>query len=430
MAVVNVVKWDAAPGVLAWKFPSQELSTWTQLIVSESQEAILLKEGRIAGPFGSGRHVLSTANYPVLTSVLKLATGSTPFTAEVWFLQKAFKLDVKWGTSDAMQLEDPQYHIMLPVRAFGQYGIVVEDSAKFLLKLVGTLPAFVERTLVGYFRGIIVTSVKDMIAKYLVEKQVSILQISAHLNEISSSLEERISGELAEYGIRIVSFNVNSVSTDDRDPAVRKLKEALAAKAEMDIMGYSYQQKRAFDTMETAAGNSGGGSGVMNAGIGLGMGVGLGAPMSNMMSMIGRNLQPASPAVRCPGCGRTAPADSAFCPGCGACFEQPEQPQGGGMIECDKCGTRSPKGTKFCPNCGDVFFCCPECGCDNPEDAALCRSCGKPLPLKCPECGARQQGKVKFCGTCGAKLQKDCSNCGAPQTSGVKFCPACGTKLN
>lgn len=430
MAVIDVVKWDASPGVFAWKFPSQELSTWTQLIVSESQEAILLKEGRSAGPFGAGRHVLSTANYPVLTDILKIATGRSPFTAEVWFIQKAFKLDVKWGTSDAIQLEDPRYHIMLPVRAFGQYGIVVEDSSKFLLKLVGTLPAFVERTLVTYFRGIIVTRVKDMIAKHLVEKQVSILQITAHLNDISGSLEQQISNELAAYGIRIVNFNVNSISTDDHDPAVRKLKEALAAKAEMDIMGYSYQQKRTFDTLETAAGNTGGGSGVMNAGIGIGMGVGIGAPIGNMMGALGQNLQTSPSSIPCPGCGRVVMADSAFCASCGTNLKQSVQPESEAMTECDKCGTKSPRGTKFCPNCGDIFFCCPECGCDNPEDATVCRECGKPLPQKCPQCGASQPGGLKFCGECGAKLQKGFPSCGAPQTPGMKFCPECGTKLN
>jgi len=31
--------------VFAWKFPSQEIGTWTQLIVNESQEAVLFKEG-------------------------------------------------------------------------------------------------------------------------------------------------------------------------------------------------------------------------------------------------------------------------------------------------------------------------------------------------------------------------------------------------
>ena len=47
MAIIDVVKWNAPDDVYAWKFPSEELATWTQLVVSESQEAVVLKEGRM-----------------------------------------------------------------------------------------------------------------------------------------------------------------------------------------------------------------------------------------------------------------------------------------------------------------------------------------------------------------------------------------------
>jgi len=423
MAVIDVVKWNAAPGVFAWKFPSQELSTKTQLIVSESQEAVLIKEGNAVGPFGPGRHVLDTRNYPILTSLVKVVTGDSPFTAEVWFIQRAFKLDIKWGTVGAIQVEDPKYHIMLPVRGFGQYGIVVEDSRKFLLKLVGTLPAFVERTLSDYFRGVVVTQVKDTIGKSLIEKNISVLQMSAHLTELSQSVSESVSGTMAEYGLRLVNFTINSISTDDNDPAVKKLRDALATKAEMEIVGYNYQQKRSFDTMEAAAGNPGAG-GVMNAGIGMGVGMGMGVPMGGMMGGMMGQMKFSAP-KKCPSCKRDVDADTAFCPHCGSSMKPEED-----MIICDKCGTKSPHGTKFCPNCGDVFFCCPECGADNPEDAAVCRQCGKPLPVKCPKCGKQVRGGVKFCPECGNKLTPSCGKCGADVPTGVKFCPNCGNKIN
>lgn len=424
MAIIDVVKWNAAPGVFAWKFPSQELSAKTQLIVSESQEAVLIKEGNAVGPFGPGRHVLDSRNYPVLTSLVKVVTGISPFTAEVWFIQRAFKLDIKWGTLGAIQVEDPKYHIMLPVRAFGQYGIVVEDSRKFLLKLVGTLPAFVERTLNDYFRGIVVTQVKDLIGKSLIEKNISVLQMSAHLNELSRCVEDSVAAVMADYGLRIVHFTVNSISTDDNDPAVKKLRDALATKAEMEIVGYNYQQKRSFDTMEAAAGNTGAG-GVMNAGIGMGVGMGMGVPMGGMMGgMMGQ--MKFSSSKRCPSCKRDVDGDPAFCPHCGGSMKQSDDD----MIICDKCGTRAPRGTKFCPNCGDVFFCCPECGADNPEDAAVCRKCGKPLPVKCPKCGESVRGGAKFCPNCGNKMTLSCGQCGADIQPGVKFCPNCGNKIN
>lgn len=51
MAIIEVVKYDGPPGIFAWKYPNQELGTWTQLIVNESQEAILFKGGQALDSF-------------------------------------------------------------------------------------------------------------------------------------------------------------------------------------------------------------------------------------------------------------------------------------------------------------------------------------------------------------------------------------------
>ncbi len=83
MAVIDLVKWNGNPSILAWRFPSDQLSTWTQLIVNETQEAYVVKEGVYQGPFGAGRHTLETENIPLLTSLMGLPFGGkSPFTAE------------------------------------------------------------------------------------------------------------------------------------------------------------------------------------------------------------------------------------------------------------------------------------------------------------------------------------------------------------
>lgn len=38
MAIIEVVKYDGPPGMFAWKPPDQELGTWTQLIVKETED--------------------------------------------------------------------------------------------------------------------------------------------------------------------------------------------------------------------------------------------------------------------------------------------------------------------------------------------------------------------------------------------------------
>ncbi len=53
MAIVDVLKYNGQPNVFAWKYPNEELGTWTQLIVNESQEAVLYKGGQVYDVFGA-----------------------------------------------------------------------------------------------------------------------------------------------------------------------------------------------------------------------------------------------------------------------------------------------------------------------------------------------------------------------------------------
>ena len=327
MATISVLKWDAMPNVFAFHYPDCELNTKSQLLVKESQEAVFQKEGIFYGPLMPGRHVLDTKNIPFLTKFVSafVSGGSTPYTAEVWFVSKAVPLNVKWGTSDPILIEDPKYHIALPVRAFGQYGIAITDSCKFLAKLVGRVPAFTEKILASYFKGIIVTRTKDAIATEMTESNCSLLHIGTKLNDLSRLLERSISEELADYGVELRMFMINSISTDESDPSVAQLRKALAKKAEMNIIGYTYTQERSFDTMQTAAGNEGAAGATMGVGMGLGMGIGVGHPMGGVMAQMAGTINvgqpsPVNPAGAkfCASCGGALVPNAKFCPGCGA----------------------------------------------------------------------------------------------------------------
>jgi len=437
MAIVDRLKWNAADDVYAWKYPSEELSTWTQLIVNESQEAILIKEGQMIGPFGPGRHTLDTKNYPYLSELFKLPFGKkTPFTAEVWFVNKAIPLDVKWGTSDPIQLQDPKYNIMVPVRAFGQYGVQIEDSRKFVTKLVGTMPEFNRQQMVSYFRSIMVQQAKTSISKEFIRNKISILEISAHLDEIAAGLQSSLATVLSEFGVKLIKFNISSINAPDDDPAIMRLKDALAKKAEMDIVGYNYQQERSFDTMETAAGNEGtANSGLMGAGIGMGMGLGVGGSMGSAMGQMGQQLDGMSSdqGKPCPKCQQMVGSNIKFCGKCGYQIDSSGVTNPTASSEtfpCDKCGCEIIKGAKFCPNCSDPVFACPECGADNPEDAAECKSCNAPLPIACSSCEAIVSSKYKFCPECGGTIKSKpaCISCNAEIQKDAKFCPECGSK--
>lgn len=424
MAIVDVLKFNSDASIFAWKYPNSELATWTQLIVNESQEAILLKNGQIADVFGPGRYTLSTDNIPVLQGLINLPFGRrSPFSAEVWFINRAFALDIKWGTTTPIQVQDPKYGVFVPMRAFGQFGIQITDSRRFLTKLVGTMPFFNSHTLTDYFKGLYVTRVKDRLSSCLVKSKISILEINSHLDEISSELGKQLQVEFAEYGIRIASFFVNDISVPENDPAVKQLKAALAKRAEMDILGYNYQQERTFDTLNTAAGNKGVAGSVMGAGLGMGMGFGIGGAMGNAVGNMEPVMNTREEKKTCPGCGATIGVNLKFCPECGADTQKKVTKP---LPTCSACGAEFPKGTKFCPECGRKINPCTDCGCDIPDGQNTCPGCGLQL---CPNCGKALAKNAKFCLECGYALVKKCANCGSELVDNAKFCPDCGTRV-
>lgn len=378
---IKIIKYEGQQDVLAWKYPSDELGTWTQIIVNQSQEALLFKSGKALDLFGPGRHTLKTQNIPLLGKLAKIPFGGeTPFKAEVWYINRLVDLDVKWGTMDPIQIQDPKYGVFVPVRSFGQFGIQIKDSRKFIVKLVGTAKRFDKPTLVKYFRGIVMTKIKDMISEYLVLKRISLLDVNAYIEEISEEVGEKINEAFAKYGVECHDFMVNSINVPEDDPAVKRLKAALAKKAEMDIMGYSYQEERSYDTMDKAASNEGGQSQFMNAGIGLAMGQKMGAAMGGQMGTVMTGLS----------------------------GEQEQQ------VVCPKCNAKNPANAKFCHTCGKNLK-------KAPEEAPAGQKA-------CPKCKALNPATSKFCSSCGGKMELACSNCNHKLNPGAKFCPNCGQK--
>lgn len=434
MAIVEVVKYNGKPDVFAWKYPSEELGTWTQLIVNESQEAVLVKSGKVLDVFGSGRHTLETANIPLLNKIINLPFGGrSPFTAEIWYINKGYNLDIKWGTPTPIQIQDPKYGIFVPVRANGAFGIHVGEAKKFLIKLVTTMPVFDSATVIKYFRSLYITKVKDAISTYLVHKEISILEINAYIDELSQHMKERIQPVMDDYGIELISFYVNEISVPEEDTAVKKLKDALSKRAEMNIIGYSYQQERSFDTLESTAKNTGStavpfvGAG-MGLSMGLGMGQGVGAGFSNMAKKLQMD-NPTDATKECAKCHSRIPQTQRFCGNCGFDTEKKPEAKKEQSFVCSACGGPIMISTRFCPECGRKINHCPNCGNDISDNADKCSSCGYVRFRKCPGCGAEISAKSKFCSECGYVLAKFCPKCNSLIEGGEKFCPECGERL-
>jgi len=289
MPIIDRIKFDApSDDILVWKFPSEELKLGSQLIVNQSQETLFLKGGQVCDLFGPGRHTLTSANLPLLNKLVDLPFGGqTPFAAEVWFVNKTVKRDLKWGTQSPVPLIDPTYNYPISVRAFGRWGLRVEDSRSFVRQIVGSQMAADSAKVLEYFIGEIHQRFSAALAKFITEEKTSIFEINAKLNELSQYSATVISPELARFGVELINFNVERVSIPDNELA--KFQEVFGRRMEIEQIskakvGQAYTTMRTFDTLEKAAENPGGGAGALLAGgLGLGVGVSAGAPLGKQL---------------------------------------------------------------------------------------------------------------------------------------------------
>ena len=279
MAIIDVVKYEQQEGVIVHKFPSCDLRWGTQLVVYPGQVAFFCKSGKLYDKFTEGRYTLKSWNIPLLNKIINIPFGGdSPFQADVWFVSTLQRLSLKWGTETPIQLEDPKYEIIVPVRAYGQYGFRVSNAELFVSNLVGNMPYFDEEQLQIYFRGLLLMKLTDVIAKKIINDKIPVLEAMAHLQEISLYSENELKPYFADYGIELLLFNIISINIPENDVSLNEIKKAKNLSARLKIAGKeNYSLERSFDVMDKAAANeSGTGAAFVNAGLGLGASLNIG----------------------------------------------------------------------------------------------------------------------------------------------------------
>jgi membrane protease subunit (stomatin/prohibitin family) len=311
MALIDRIKFDApSDDWLVWKYQTNEanrdeqIRIGAQLVVNQTQEALLVKGGQALDLFGPGTHTLTTGNIPLLRKLINLPFGGqTPFPAEVWYINKHAKRNLRWGTKTPIPLIDPVYNYPVSVRAYGQWGIRVEDSRRLMTQLVGTLRDLRSDRIDDYFTGEILQRLSDALSKYFVEKGVSIFQANAKLNELSQFAADAILAEFKRFGLEIVNFNVESVNIPEEEK--KKFQEVLGKRMEIEQVskaqvGQAYTTARTFDVLEKAASTEGGTAGnILAGGLGVGLGLGAGVPVGQQVGQA-MNPQPVKPAAEDP----------------------------------------------------------------------------------------------------------------------------------
>jgi len=480
--LASIIKYEGDNETLVWKHPIEDFNLGSQLIVHESQEAIFFRDGQALDLFGAGRYTLETQQLPIIEKLYQLPTDTEgTFHSEVYYINMATQMGVKWGTDSKVRLFDPITGMHMELGASGEFNIRVINSRKLLLKVVGTTGGLTQDQLLGsngkgFFRSMVMTQVKSYLASVIRDYSINVLEIDAHLMQLSEALKNKINPGLAEYGLEMPEFFVNRVVTPDDDPNFRRMKQqfaeqylnirqeqirkniavaeaerlaveaqtaaqmkiigaqgdaevikikaqaeadayraqAFAEAAEMQAKGYTQKDVIQADVQKSYAGALGQ-MGSNGGGAGLGDIAGLGVTLGAMGGVMGMTREAMAPMF-----GREeAPASTGWDCSCGARNIQSRF--------CPDCGAKKPE-----PKAPDTWD-CPNCG-NKGITARFCGECGYKKPEKqtwdCPNCGNKGI-TAKFCGECGYKKPEkqtwDCPNCGTRDIN-AKFCPECGQK--
>ncbi len=291
--IIDVVEFSDESGrEMVHRIPengSGDFRLGSQVIVREQQAAVFFRDGKAMDVFGAGRHTITTANMPILSGLIGLATsGKTPFTAEVYYVSTRTYLDMGWGTPEPVTFRDPDLG-MVRLRANGVYSMEVGDPSLFINKVVGVRGIYETPEIEGMLRGIIISKMTDLLG----EIKIPFLDMPAKYDEIGAGTKAKVSDDFKQMGITLKTLYVRSISPTEETA------KAIDERAQMGAIGdmQKYMQFQAARGIRDAAQNPSGGA--AGTGVGLGAGLGMGQMMAGMMSQSMQQPQqpPAQPAA-------------------------------------------------------------------------------------------------------------------------------------
>ncbi|MEQ8168032.1 MAG: SPFH domain-containing protein [Candidatus Eremiobacterota bacterium] len=363
------------------------------LVVRDNQSAIFFANGKTMDVFGPGMHELTTMNIPVFSQIIEKATGISPFSYEVYFVNHKLYNELKWGTKEPVNFRDSDLGFVR-LRAFGTFSMRVGKGNNvniFVNELVGAQSVYTTSTVEAYLKNIIVARLNDVLGELL--KGKSVLDLPQYYDEISTMLKARVKEDFGKYGMELPDFFIGAITPP---PNVQEMMDKRAGMAALGIKDMTqYTQYQAAESMANISKQPGGGGGGSIMGQSMQMGLGMAAGMMGAQAMHPQQQQHAPPPQAAPPPQQQVVVTSA--------------PAAAAGVPCPQCKAPLPAGAKFCAGCGAKI---PEAG--------VCSNCKAPLPA-----GAR------FCASCGNKVEQEavCGNCQAKIPPGAKFCAGCGNKV-
>lgn len=261
---------------LSWREPQSGSGDWrmgSQVIVGESQAAVFVRGGQALDILGPGRHTLSTANLPILSSIIGLATsGRTPFTADLYFVNLKDLPQVGWGTNPPIVLETPGYGrgVALLI-THGIIDIGVSDPLMFVKQYAVGKPALYLNDIKERIQSMLLSEIGVLISK---SGAKSIMDANKLLGDLEGAALAMLNDKFQAMGMRIKAFEAKPFTA--KNATLDEISNYVSAEALERI-----ERMERLNIARDAANNEGLAGGLAGAGVGLGVGQQIGAAMSS-----------------------------------------------------------------------------------------------------------------------------------------------------
>ena len=174
----------------------------------------------IVGPFDQ---TIKTANFPVLASIIGLAyEGGTPFQAEVYFINLARIIQVKFAVP-FFDVYDPRFmDFGVPVAVRGTISFGIADYREFIK--LHRLNSFNLEDFQRQIRDAVSRYVKDAVANAPATYNIPVIQLETKTAQINDVVEYDISERLKEtFGVVVSGIDIGAVEIDKTSEGYRQL---------------------------------------------------------------------------------------------------------------------------------------------------------------------------------------------------------------
>ncbi|RKH35200.1 SPFH domain-containing protein [Corallococcus sicarius] len=292
-----IARADEAKGEIVYKYPEKNVRMMTQLTVDADEVALFVKDGKVEGKLGPGRHSLDTSNIPFLSRLMEGFTGGNMFMAEIFFVSTREHTGVKFG-GPIGDVRDPETGLGIGTMVYGDFSIRVTEPEKLVVGLVGMGRASNEEFL-GWFKGQVLKVTRDRTAELLVKKKWPLLDVTsgAYVEEMETEILAGLKPHVDSYGLTIVRMGNFHVSIKPEDEVTLKKLSKDVAYSRLAGGFQQYAQGQAMLGASEGMAKGGGGSDGALQGMGMGMGFGMAQMFSNQQQQQQRPGQPTEQVV-------------------------------------------------------------------------------------------------------------------------------------